>query len=120
MRFVNGNATRSCHYTKPTSRKERLDLLSPSLSGELRAQNKSANKTGKQNKPQDRNETSEREKKSRDETMTSSSSAFPVAAKSFASFLFFSCDWKPKLKLGLKRATNISVVVSNSCALDVF
>lgn len=53
----------------------------------MRAQNKSANKTGKQNKPQDRNETSETEK-SRDETMTSSS-AFPVAAKSFASFLFF-------------------------------
>lgn len=116
MRFVNGNATRSCH----SNFKQRETIVPLSLSGELRAQNKSANKTGKQNKPQDRNEASEREKKSRDETMTSSSSAFPVAAKSFASFLFFSCDWKPKLKLGLKRATNISVVVSNSCALDVF
>lgn len=114
MRFVNGNATRSCH----SNFKQRETIVPLSLSGELRAQNKSANKTGKQNKPQDRNEASEREKKSRDETMTSS--AFPVAAKSFASFLFFSCDWKPKLKLGLKRATNISVVVSNSCALDVF
>lgn len=99
MRFVNGNATRSCHSTKPTSKRERHTIVSLSVWRiESPKQKRKQNWQAKQAARSQRNERNREEQRRNDDVVVCLSSCGQKLRFVFIFFVWLETETETWLK----------------------